>query len=145
MEQALFSLSEDLAREHEVEVVCSARGWRGKVEREGRLAIRSLPTWFTLFSTPITPSLVGFLRKAKDFDIIQLSLQNPMACLAYLWARPKGKLIVWYQHDIVRQRVLGRFIAPLIKAVLKKAARRRPGSWPTAGATSSPPRPWRRF
>ncbi|MFA5139865.1 MAG: glycosyltransferase [Elusimicrobiota bacterium] len=122
VERAVFTLSERLAQEHDVEVVTSNLAPRLKTERSGRLVHHSLPTWLQLFSTPITPSLFAYFRSAR-FDVVQISFQNPMAAAAYLWARPQGKLVVWYHHDIIRQRLLGPLIAPLLSRVLKAADR----------------------
>lgn len=122
VENAVFSLSEALAQNHDVEVVTSSLGHGSGGVRTGRLLCRQLPTWFRLFATPMTPALVSHLRRASGFDIIQISFQNPMAAVAYLLARPKGQLVVWYHHDIVRQSVLGLLLRPLLQRVLKKAA-----------------------
>lgn len=120
VESAVFGLSEILSRDHEVEVVTSSLGRNGGVERAGNLTVRKLPTWGVLFSTPLTPSLISYLRTAR-FDVIQISFQNPMAVLAYGLARPKGKLVIWYHHDIVRQRLLGLLIGPMLRWILRRA------------------------
>lgn len=120
VESAVFGLSEALSRGHVVEVVTSGLEIKGEVERSGNLTVRKLPTWGVLFSAPLTPSLISYLRKAS-FDIIQISFQNPMAVLAYWLARPKGKLVIWYHHDIVRQRFLGLLIAPLLRWMMRRA------------------------
>lgn len=121
VERAFFALSERLAREVEVEaVVCAARG-PGRVERGESLACRVLPRWFSLASAPIYPALIPFLKGLKDCDVVQISYQNPMAALAYLAARPRGKLVVWYHHDVVRHRALGALIEPLLSGVLRRA------------------------
>ncbi|MFH1620162.1 MAG: glycosyltransferase [bacterium] len=122
VENAVFSLSETLSKNHDVEVVTGSLGRCGGVERSARIVCRRLPTWFRLFSTPITPALLPYLRQASGFDIIQISFQNPMAVMAYLLARPEGKLVVWYHHDIVRQSAAGFFFYPFLYQVLKKAS-----------------------
>lgn len=123
VENAVFSLSEALARDHDVEVVTSSLDAGAGESRSGRLLCRRLPTWFKFFSTPFTPALVGTLRRAPAFDVVQVSFQNPMAVLAYLLARPQGRLVVWYHHDIVRQRFLGRLLSPVIDIMLTRASR----------------------
>jgi rhamnosyl/mannosyltransferase len=123
VENAVFSLSEALARDHEVEVVTSSLDGRAAESRDAGVRVRSLPTWGRLFSAPITPSLISYLKRASGFDVIQISFQNPMAALAYALARPEGRLVVWYHHDIIRQRLLGLFLHPLIRHVLSKASR----------------------
>ncbi|MBI5623155.1 MAG: glycosyltransferase [Elusimicrobia bacterium] len=122
VERAVFTLSSELAKEHEVEVVTSSLDRSPKTERSGNLTCRRLPTWFRLFSTPFSPSLVSHLA-ASRCDVVQLSFQNPLAAAAYLLARPQGKLVVWYHHDVIRQRVLGELISPVLSRVLRRADR----------------------
>lgn len=121
MEKAVFTLSRELANEHEVEILASSLDCTGASETDGGLSYHRLPTWARWFSTPITPGLIARLWRARDFDIIQISLQNPMAVAAYLLARPRGALVLWYQHDIVRQKFLGALIQPFLLALLRRA------------------------
>ncbi|MBI3300318.1 MAG: glycosyltransferase [Elusimicrobia bacterium] len=121
LETAFFALSERLAAHFDLDAVCSSVAGKGGAQKSGRLSCLVLPTWFTAFSTPVTPSLVGFLRRARGYDLIQLSFQNPMSLLAYLLARPPGKLVVWWHHDIVRQRVTGLLLRPFMELILRRA------------------------
>lgn len=119
METAVYGLCEELAKEHDVELlVC---GPRGRSESRGRLTAHALPAWLTAFGAPIVPALVARLKASADFDVIQVSLQNPMAVMAYMLARPPGRLVAWYHHDIVRQKRLGRMLRPLQDAFLRRA------------------------
>jgi rhamnosyl/mannosyltransferase len=121
METAIYSLCEELAKEHDVELVVHGQ-WRAGCRRsKGQLCSEVLPTWFTLFSMPVAPSLVSYLRRSKGFDVIQIALQNPAAVLAYLLARPPGRLVAWYHHDIVRQEQIGRLLRPLHHVFLRRA------------------------
>lgn len=121
IETAVFSLARRLALRGQSEVTVSSASGQGRAFAWEGVTCRELPTWFLFFSTPISPSLIGALRRASGFDVLQISYQNPMAALAYWIARPKGKLVVWYHHDIVRQRWLSRLLEPLLFHVLKKA------------------------
>ncbi|OGR88547.1 MAG: hypothetical protein A3J74_11665 [Elusimicrobia bacterium RIFCSPHIGHO2_02_FULL_57_9] len=121
IETAVFSLAKQLALRHQVEVAVSATGGVGKTFSWEGVACHQLPTWFSIFSTPVSPSLIGALRRASGFDVLQISYQNPMAALAYWIARPAGRLVIWYHHDIVRQVWLGRLLEPLLSHLLKKA------------------------
>jgi rhamnosyl/mannosyltransferase len=119
VETAVYGLSEELAKAHDVEVlVC---GPRARLETRGRVTEDVAPIWATVFSTPLAPGLLARLRGARGFDVVQVSLQNPLAVLAYLLTRPPGKLVVWYHHDIVRQKRLGPLFAPIQAAFLRRA------------------------
>jgi rhamnosyl/mannosyltransferase len=119
VETAVYGLCEELAKEHDVELVVHGRVRRR--EKRGRFVSEELPTLLTAFSAPIAPALVAYLRRGPGFDVVQVSLQNPAAVLAYLLARPAGRLVVWYHHDIVRQKILGFLLRPLQLALLSRA------------------------
>lgn len=121
LETAAYTLSRELAKEHDVELLVASPGGPGRTRLDGRFTERVLPTWLTVAATPLVPALVSRLRAARDFDVVQVSLQNPMAVLAVLAARPPGRLVAWYHHDIVRQKRLGRAFAPLQAAFLRRA------------------------
>ncbi|MBI3300241.1 MAG: glycosyltransferase [Elusimicrobia bacterium] len=121
VETAVYTLCRELAKEHDVELLAASPSREGRTRAEGRFTEHVLPTWLTAASTPLVPALVSRLRAARGFDVVQVSLQNPMAVLAVLLARPAGRLVAWYHHDIVRQKRLGRAFAPLQAAFLRRA------------------------
>lgn len=120
IEKTINLLSEYLANKHEVTVVTNSLKKKRQTYFHKKILYEDLPTK-NIFSAPITPKLISFL-KGKEYDIIQISHPNPMASLAYLIARPKGKLVVWYHCDIFRQRILKYLYSPILNNVLKKAS-----------------------
>jgi rhamnosyl/mannosyltransferase len=54
-------------------------------------------------------------------DIVHLHLPNPAAVLAYLASGHRGRLVVSYHSDVVRQRFLGAAFAPFLQWVLRRA------------------------
>ena len=75
---------------------------------------------FFFGAQPISFSFFKVLKKNKA-DIIHLHLPNPFGVLCYLISKPKGKLLITYHSDIVKQRVLKFFYKPLLNIILKKA------------------------
>jgi len=81
-------------------------------------------------SQPLTPSLVGVLRREVALfkpDLVQLHLPNPLAAAAWLGLVVTGlpdrpPMTVWYHADITRQKIAGRLIAPLIGTCLAQSA-----------------------
>ncbi len=81
-------------------------------------------------SQPLTLGLAGLLRREiTDFrpDVVHLHLPNPLACWAWLCVRGAARrsgvrLAVWHHADIVRQRVGGRVVMPLVRRCLADAA-----------------------
>ncbi len=84
-------------------------------------------------SQPLTLGLPRLLRRelrAFRPDVVHLHTPNPLACGAWLAAGPRrgrqgprtgARLAVWHHADIVRQRALGRLVAPLVGACLARA------------------------
>jgi len=76
----------------------------------------------TVQSAPVAPSFPLWLRKLKS-DIYHFHFPYPVGELAYLMARPPGKLVVTYHSDIIRQKLLLSLYKPFLKSFLKKADR----------------------
>ena len=60
--------------------------------------------------------------RGTDADIIHLHLPNPLAALAYLASGHKGRLVITWHSDIVRQKTIARMLAPLDDALLTRAS-----------------------
>jgi len=75
---------------------------------------------FFFGAQPVSFSLIKILKKTEA-DIIHLHLPNPFGVFCYLLSKPKGKLLITYHSDIVKQRVLKFFYKPLLNIILKKA------------------------
>ncbi len=74
-------------------------------------------------STAIAPQMIFKLRKnIAHYDIIHIHLPDPMANLALFCANHKGKKIIIHWHsDIIKQKFLLKFYAPLQTWLLKRA------------------------
>ena len=134
METALRHLAEGLLEAgHEVRVLVAGNqrqtvrealpGAAGALVRAGVLG-----TWN---SQPLMLGLPGLLQAELDAfepQIVHLHLPNPLACWAWQVASSKrgaGRrpaLVIWHHADIVRQRLGGRLVAPLIRRCLADAA-----------------------
>jgi rhamnosyl/mannosyltransferase len=121
MEEHLADLSGRLARELRVRVVVSAEGWRTVHEVVEGVPVTRLGRAFALRSTSFCPGMPRAIRNSGA-DLVHLHLPNPAASAAYLASGHPGPLVVTYHSDIVRQRVLGRLVAPLTGRILDRAA-----------------------
>jgi len=62
------------------------------------------------------------LRKiAKQYDIIHVHHPDPMACLALFLSGYKGKVLLHWHSDILKQKVLLKAYAPLQRWLIKRA------------------------
>jgi rhamnosyl/mannosyltransferase len=85
------------------------------------IPLSRLGTRFTLASTPLCQGLVSEIRRS-DADIIHLHLPNPAAVLAYLASGHRGRLVVTYHSDTVRQKVLGALFEPFLHRALRRSS-----------------------
>lgn len=70
----------------------------------------------------IAPSMITTLRRIKkEYDIIHVHHPDPMACLALYLSGYKGKVILHWHSDIIRQKTLMNVYRPLQKWLIKRA------------------------
>lgn len=72
-----------------------------------------------LQSAPLVPTFPFWLKK-KRADIWHFHSPFPTGELSYLIGRPKGKLVLTYHSDIIRQKRLLRLYAPFLRSFLDK-------------------------
>lgn len=73
-------------------------------------------------SAPLVPTFGLWLKRLRS-DIYHFHFPFPTGELAYLWARPPGKLVVTYHSDIIRQKLLLRAYTPYLRKFLASADR----------------------
>ena len=75
-----------------------------------------------LAATMLAPSLIIRLRKiAKDYDIIHIHHPDPMASLALFLSGYKGKVVLHWHSDILKQKTLLKLYKPLQDWLIKRA------------------------
>ncbi|TDS13797.1 glycosyltransferase [Sphingobacterium paludis] len=81
-----------------------------------------IPTQLSLAATKLAPAMISRLRKiAQHYDIIHVHHPDPMACLALFLSGYKGKVILHWHSDILKQKVLLKAYAPLQRWLIKRA------------------------
>jgi rhamnosyl/mannosyltransferase len=83
--------------------------------------VRRAATLFNLSTAPICPRMVGMIRDSKA-DIVHIHHPNPIAILAYLASGNRGRLVITYHSDIVRQRFLGSTFQPLLDHAMRRCS-----------------------
>ncbi len=107
----------------DVEVLCAHKRWR-RVQDTDALGVRitraaSLGLWL---STSMAPGLPLALRARRaEPDIVHVHMPDPLAALAVWWAQPRGKVVLHWHSDVVRQRVARHVYAPLERWLLRRA------------------------
>lgn len=75
-------------------------------------------------ATMISPAMVWKLRKiCHNYDIIHLHHPDPMACLALFLSGYKGRVILQWHSDILKQRFLLQLYRPLQRWMINRAER----------------------
>lgn len=121
MESHLEALCNKLGKTLNVRVIVASEDRSLVKETRSGVPVLRVPTWLTVASTPLCPAMVGEIRAFRG-DILHLHLPNPVAVVAYLASGYRGPLVVTYQSDVIRQKVLGPMFEPLLEAALRRSA-----------------------
>lgn len=79
-------------------------------------------TWIKAASTTLAPSMITYMRgMARDYDIVHVHHPDPMAALALRLSGFKGKVVLHWHSDILRQRQLMRLYKPLQSWLIRRA------------------------
>lgn len=80
------------------------------------------PTQIKLAATMLAPAMITILRKiAKEYDIIHIHHPDPMAALALFLSGYKGKVVLHWHSDILKQKNLLKIYKPLQSWLIKRA------------------------
>lgn len=106
----------------DVTVLCLGGVNRFREEKYGAAAVLRTPLWKVIASQPLGwRYLREFLRRARDFDIVQVHVPNMLAALALVVARVPGHVVVHWHADITNHRWLGKLMWPLEWLLLRRA------------------------
>src|SRR5690606_28494093 len=73
-----------------------------------------IPTQISVAATKLAPKMISKLRAiAKNYDVIHIHHPDPMACLALYLSHYKGKVVLHWHSDILKQKTLLRLYKPL--------------------------------
>lgn len=102
-------------------LVCQEKG-RGTTEQQDGVTITRCGSLGTYFSCPLSLSFLWTFRKmAKDADVVEFHTPFPLGDLACLLSGYKGRVVIAWHSDVVKQKKLLRLYAPLLRQFLKRA------------------------
>lgn len=102
----------------------SEHAYRGTLHLNDYGHIFCAPTLFKLAATMISPAMILRLRKIqREYDIIHIHHPDPMACLALFLSGYKGKVVLHWHSDILKQKTLLKLYAPLQRWLIRRADR----------------------
>lgn len=74
------------------------------------------------FATMVSLQMITLLRKiSSDYDIIHIHHPDPMAALALFLSGYKGKVVLHWHSDILKQKFLLKFFMPLQNWLIRRA------------------------
>ena len=123
IESLVKQYAEDFSRKSDL-IVLVCRDGRGKTIQEkisGAKIIRS-GSFGAYFSCPLSLSFIrNFRRLAEKSDIIHINTPFPLADLAVLLSGYKGRIVISWHSDVVKQKKLLFFYKPIMMKFLKRA------------------------
>lgn len=123
VERVVQQIAEGLAEDLDMTVLaCSTEKHKEDYIREGVHVIKvpSIGTWGK--SLPIPIGLIREVRKqAKKQDVIHLHMPFPFGDIACLCSGFRGKIVLWWHSDVVRQKKMMHFYKPVMKRMLERA------------------------
>ena len=123
IETVMQQTAESMRKYAKTKVLC-CRDDLGMTKKD---RIRGVPVTYsgsfgTVASCPVSLSYFGdFRRKVMLADTVELHLPFPLADLALLLSGYKGRVVVAWHSDVVRQKLMLRLYKPLMKWLLKRA------------------------
>lgn len=120
MESHLQALCGQLRGRVDVEVLVSSDTRKTTEEVLDSVKVTRVGTLFDFAAAPVCPDAVRRIRESRA-DIVHIHWPHPTALLAYLASGHKGRLVITYHSDIVRQKVLAKLFWPVLRKVLDRA------------------------
>ncbi len=103
-------------------LACRDNRGKGSVEIIDGINVTRCASWGTYFSCPISFSFIKNFRKmAKNADVVEIHVPFPLADLALMLSGYKGKVVVAWHSDVVKQKKLLALYKPLMKYLMKRA------------------------
>ncbi|SHL95507.1 glycosyltransferase [Rhizobacter sp. OV335] len=124
IESVAFELTEGMNKQGvETDVLCAHTGLGTQRERSaaGYRIVRA-GSLGKLLSTSMSPALLLETRRmCGDYDVIHVQMPDPMAALALWFARPRAKIVLHWQSDVINQRRALKLYEPLQSWLLRRA------------------------
>lgn len=116
----------------DVEVLCMRHSPGPTVmEMDGPVKVKRFCPTASVMKLQVSRELLRELS-AIDADILHMQVPNPTMIVAVLLARPRPPLVVTYQSDVIRPRILRALFRPVERLVYRRVRQIMPTSPPYA-------------
>lgn len=123
VEKVMWDLTSGLsARGIDCDMLCAELEKNEIIHLNEHGRVICVKAWMKKAATMIAPRMISWLREHKDeYDIIHVHHPDPMACLALRLSGYKGRVILHWHSDILKQKILLKFYAPLQRWLIRRA------------------------
>lgn len=102
-------------------MICGRKAFTEWAEVEGTPVLK-VGEWGRFLSAPAAPTFPYWLAR-QEADILHYHIPNPTAVVGHLVARPRGRVLVHYHSDIIRQKKWLGLYGPFRRRFLQQADR----------------------
>lgn len=103
VEKHIGTICEGLKNDFSLKVLVCSRRIFGFKEYINGVPVRRVGEFGRFQSAPVAPSMIYWLGKVKA-DIFHFHLPCPTGVISWFFRRPKGKIVVTYHSDVIRQK-----------------------------------------
>ena len=122
VERIVQQLAEGLKDRMDMKVLVCRRKGRTLIEEVNGIEVCRTSSFGMAFSMPVSLSFFNYFRKAvKDRDIIHIHMPFPLADIAVALYRYRGKIVLWWHSDILRQKFFLALYKPFMRGLLRCA------------------------
>lgn len=125
VEKVMYDLASGLSEKGiRCDMLCaSGKGEQGHKKINENSDLWYTKTWMKVAATTISPSMIFKLRKmCNKYDIVHIHHPDPMSALALWLSGYKGKVILHWHSDILKQKQLLKLYKPLQDWLLQRSA-----------------------
>lgn len=124
VEKVMYDLTIGLSSQGiECDMMCAAvEGDTRDVKLNGKATMFLCKTVTKKSGTMISPAMISRLREVCDnYDVIHVHHPDPMAALALYCSGYKGKVVLHWHSDIIKQKTILKFYSPLQAWLIERA------------------------
>lgn len=121
IETHIEALCQELRKSMDVRVMVASDSRRGEECLIDGVKVSRVAQSINLAGAPLCHAMASKIRSERP-DIVHLHLPNPGAVLAVLASRYRGRVVVTWHSDVIRQRWLAKIYNPIQRILLRNCS-----------------------
>ncbi len=106
----------------DVKAIVAGDSIRRQIDHQDGAVIVRVPTFGSVASMPVTPTLTWELMRAKP-ALVHVQVPNPGAAFAITMAGYRGPLVITHQSDTLGRKFLKKLVDPFVNEMMRRADR----------------------